>query len=407
MKKPLILSFLILGSAYGSYYKTLPKGVRTFVFRNVQTNNISSNYNNTKKESPYAYKIEATSENLDGVNDDLQVILDLLKNTNMEAFKALSLGTYEIKANAKVNVNAYGFGYGWTEKVSVYGVLPIYDAKIQMKYKRTKKNTYSKVSKILENQTNNNQAQLLGAVANSDMWDVNGETLQNITTNKLGYKEIGDWEGSGPGDMEFGLMYNLYTNPNKYGFLLTTGFIAPTGRVDDPDLMQDIGFGDGQWDLFAEFGGSYHLTSKLTLSSWARYTYQIQSKKELRAPSDSTGITADKQDFEEKLGDKITFDIDAAYQVNDWLDFSAAYVYEGQEKSKYYSENEVANEFLAQNTNSASHNIRLKTGISSITAFQKNEFILPGAINVYYQQMIEGTNTPKVNRFEVEFRMFF
>lgn len=401
----LILSTTFVSSVFAQYYKTLPKGVRLGVVRNVQTTNIDSEFNRSKSETPMSYEIEASATNLEGIDDErVKAILDILKD-NPEAYNQLTAGTYKIDANAQMNIIGYGLAYGITDIMTVYTALPMYDARVKMGYKRTRGNTYENTANLYQTDPNN----INGTVGNliEQLPDVDGSTIQSIATNTFGYEEVGDWEGQGPGDLEFGLMYNFHT-AYDYGLLLTFGGVAPTGYVDDPDILQDVGFGDGQWDAFVEFGGSYVFNSTFILNSWLRYTYQFGSEKTLRVPFDrEVNISDEKGTFYEKLGNRILYDIDLEIIPADWYNFSVGYLYEETGKSQYESEFGEANDYLAYNTDSNSHNIRLKAELNSVNKFTKNEFAIPAQIKFFYQHMVTGTNVPKVDRFEVEFRLFF
>jgi len=409
MFKLFILSLLACSAAFSQYYKTLPKGVRTFVYRNVATNDVNSSYNQTNKNSPYTFEIAADFETL--TNIDNPFVQDILAQLSPypEAAALLTLGTYKASANANIKVDVYGFGYGITDKLTAYAGLPVYDASIKLNYQRNKGNTYDLIAEALQETPNDNIAQTYGAVLDSlgEGFDFDASVLQGIATNQLGYEPVGDWEGHGLGDMELGLMYNVLTQ-RKYGLLLSGGVIAPTGRVDDPDILQDIGFGDGQWDLFTEFGGSYHLNNKVILTSYLRYTYQFASDKRLRRPtSRDLKYSAESNTYTEKLGNKALFHVSSEYFYNDWLSLVSAYEYENTGEAQYSSDNSVEDGYLGYATDSSTHNVRLSARISTVALFQKKEFLLPASVELKAQRMISGKNTPDVDRYELEFRMFF
>src|SRR5690606_20080442 len=108
------------------------------------------------------------------------------------------------------------------------------------------------------------------------------------------------------------------------------------GRVDDPDILQDIGFGDGQTDLFAEFGGGYRLYDNIFLNSYLRYTYQFASEKELRVPySEDASVSDEKGTFTEKLGNKWDYTLSSDYTINDWFSITGSYLFNYQEEAYY------------------------------------------------------------------------
>ncbi|MCT4641521.1 MAG: hypothetical protein N4A33_04430 [Bacteriovoracaceae bacterium] len=408
MTKLLFLSLTLSLSAFSQYYKTLPKGARTLVYRNINTANIKSSYNHSNTKSPYTFQVEATGELL----QDIEIPEIQLAISEMNQYipsDQFSLGTYKVSGSADVQAEVFGVGYGITNKVTAYVGIPLFDARVKMKYSRPKGNTYSALAEALEESTTDNVAQGASSLiaSSSKTFDFDATILQNILTNELDYEPLGDWNGSGMGDVELGILYNFYT-ANDYGLLFSTGAVAPTGRVDDPDILQDFGFGDGQWDMFLEFGGSYHISAGLTFNSYMRYTYQFASEKELRRPiSNEIKESNEKGIFNEKLGNKHLYHFDLDYSFNDWISFKSGYEYEYIGTSKYDSAYGIENKYLAYNSDSSTHTLNLGLTLSTITLFQKQKFVLPASIELKTSQMFSGTNNPDVDRYELEFRMFF
>ncbi len=393
--------------AYAKYWKTLPEGVRLLAYRNVQTSKISSSFNQSKAETPFKYEVEANAAALQGISEEINTYFEFLKQASSEAHDKFSLGTYRLQAEAQVNVNGFGAAYGHTENLTWYFSLPVYSANVNLKYKRVKGNNYQDVANIVNGtNTNNNLNQGLGNLTER-LPDINGNVLQSLFVNTFKYKEIGDWQGDGLGDLEVGGIYKLI-DTGRMGMATSFGLVAPTGHVEDPDIIQDISFGDGQWDIFGEIGGGISILERLTWNAYSRFTYQLPSEKTKRIPYDpNVQISADKDVFIEKLGNKLELATNLGLQVNDWTLLTVAYIYNYQEASQYQSEHRQANEWLALNTESESHSMRFSSEISSITPYLKKEFLLPASLTFNYQTMLRGQNVPKVDRYEVELRMFF
>ena len=350
-----VFLLLILGTmqfmniALAQYHKTLPKGVRAVIFRNIQTSDVKSTYNQTNREAPIGYEIEASAKSLEGIESNtVETVLEIYKEYP-DAYNALSLGTYKIRGKANVNVNVYGMAYGVTDKLTAYFGVPFYKANVSINYERKKGNNFKEVAEILQKYTDDDWAQALGNLT-EELPDLDGSTLQSLIMNSFGYAAVGDWQAEGPGDTEFGMIYNFYDSEH-FGLATMFGAKAPTGYVDDPDILQDIGFGDGQWDAFLELGSGIILNKWLTLNTWARYSYQFASEKELRVPySEELSISDEKAIFTEKLGDTTEFYFDTTVTLNDWLSLTPAYFYTHNEKSSYSSEYLQANKFLEENT---------------------------------------------------------
>jgi len=404
--------FIFSNLTFAQYYKTLPKGVRSLDIRNIQTTDINSSYNHSESEAAYKYDIELDSNTLKSIDNEIVETIFSVLEPYSDAANALNLGKYHLEAQANMEIDVIGIGYGITNKVTAYMGLPIYKADVRMKYSRPQGNNYGEVAEILQDYTNDDYAQGIGQNIESygQNLDIDGAFLQNLVVNHFNYEEVGDWHGEGPGDLEFGVMYNFLKQDN-YGLLLTLGGNAPTGRVDDPNIIQDVGFGDGQWDAFVEFGGGARVNSWLIANSWFRYTYQFASEKELRVPlsedvfiGDSTGV------FNEKLGNQFVYHVSTDFILNDWFNFTTAYEYSHTDEARYEaldSNNAYAETILANNTESVQHNVRASIEFQTITAFSKGKFLLPASIKFNYQHMLEGRNTAKYDRYEVFYRMFF
>lgn len=392
-------------SISAQYYDTLPKGVRLISNRYIQSN-IESSYNKTQSETPYVFEIDASIENLKKIdNDVVEKTLELFE-AYPEAYEKLSLGTHKLEGTAEVNVDVYAFGFGVTNRVTAYIGFPIYDATVNLKYSRSKVSTNKEVAEILQKEYGDNWAQTLGNIVDG-LFSVDENIIQSGIVNTLGYEELGNWNGNGLGDVEFGVMYN-FLKTDDYGLMLTLGGVAPTGYVSNPDILQDIGFGDGQWDAFLEFGGGYVLSNSIIVNAWSRYTYQLESTKTLRTPySDEIFLSDKKDDYLEKLGNKISIGVDSEIYLSDWFKLQPTYIINKTGKAKYSSANKTANEILAMNSESSSQNLKLLAQFSSVRLFKQNKFLLPAQINFSYQTMIEGRNTPKVDLLEVDFRLYF
>jgi hypothetical protein len=239
------------------------------------------------------------------------------------------------------------------------------------------------------------------------MVDANERTIQSVVTNYYGYKPIGDWYGRGYGDMETGFMAKVI-DKGTWGLTLYPGIILPTGREDDPDILQDVGFGDGQFDFFGEVVSGYVVNDKISFGSSFRYVYQAATTKNLRVPKEQDfQLSSEKGKFEIKYGDKINWMVNSKISINDWISFTPIYQFMYQMPAAYRSRSGIADEFLSRNSERMQHQAQLTTTLSSITPFLRKEFLLPAQVNINFVKTLAGRNIPDIDRFEVEFRMLF
>lgn len=401
-----LLTVLTIGaslSATAQVWKTLPKGVRILGYRNVSTSKVNSNFNQFRSETSLSAQFNVNAATIDQIpafGGSLQQALPA------DVYRDLSVGEYKVDASAQFNVQGTGFGYGMTDKVMFYAEVAYYNARVDAKIKRTKGNTYDKVADYLEQQNGGVVDATLAANLRS-MIDADASTVQSFITNHYGYKPIGDWYGSGYGDMETGAMVKV-VDKGVWGVMLYPGLVLPTGRQDDPDILQDVGFGDGQFDIFTEAATGYIVNDYLSFGTTLRYTYQAPTNKTLRIPSNRDfTLSSEKGEFDVKYGDKINWMANTTFSFNDWISFTPTYRFMYQMESEYNSNFSEADGFLSYNSDKVEHQVQLTTSLSSIQPFLKKKFLLPAQINMNIVQTVAGKNVPKVGRFELEFRMLF
>ncbi|TNE95367.1 MAG: hypothetical protein EP326_15330 [Deltaproteobacteria bacterium] len=389
MKLVIGLSLFIFSlKTFGAYYTTLPKGVRNLTYRFVVTNEITGSYNTAGDYEGYNINANITADVIKGLSTAVDTYLNGLSTSDYNSF---SFGTFEGKATSKVMAHAFGGGYGITDNITVYGFIPFYDAVVDLNLVRTAKGRNNVGSSIsLEN-----------------LPDIDVRIIQNLFVNYYKYQPLGKWEATGWGDAELGTMWSYYKKKN-HGAMMIFGVVAPTGREDNPDILQDINFGDGQWDIFLENGGGYRPGNLVSFDAFFRYTYQLPYNKTIRLPeSEAFPITSRTGDAKIDLGDKFLVNSQANFHLSDEWTTSFIYLYELKGKDNYQSAYAEADAILEKDTKFKSHTFRLNVNFSTVSLYKKKQFVAPLDVNAAVQSIVGGTNTPKYERFDLELRMFF
>ena len=403
MKAFSAIIFLTLSTgALAQAWKVLPEGVRIIGYRNIQTSKIDSSFNQFGAATPMGAQFRVDANTFNSMTGNL---IRPGADVDASAYNALLVGEYKVDAEAQLNVHGTGFGYGLTDKVMFYAEVAYYNALVRTRIKRTAGNTYDETAALLEQQGGLQN----GIISENlrDMIDADESTIQSVITNHYGYRPLGDWYGSGFGDMETGLMAKVI-DKGTWGLLLYPGVILPTGYQDDPNILQDIGFGDGQFDFFGEMATGYVLNDNISFGSTLRYTYQAPTNRKLRVPTNQDFTLSSVTDrFDVKYGDRVNFMFNSTIALNDWISVTPFYRFMYQMPSAYKSGNINADNFLSHNTDKMEHQAQLTTTFSSITPFLKKKFLLPAQINLNAVQTLAGKNVPKASRFEMELRMLF
>ena len=402
----LYIYFFLLSQAYGAYFQTLPKGRRMLIFREVTTDKVVDNFNSTGSLNSYSIKQNILAKDLEDTNEIVNLALKGIKEASPHAYDIYSLGQWEVDIDAKVNVSVFGAAYGITDKLTFYAWAPYYRAKVNVNPKQIKGSNSEEVTKLLKNSSPETQGPFLSQFPNQ-LPEADIGLLQSVVVNYLGYQPIGNWEGKDFGDVEMGFMHRL-TDWRKGGLKTAFGVVLANGRVDDPDIIQDISFGDGAWDLFLEFGGTYDFHSNIYFDSFVRGSYQNEQTQRLRIrKSESFPLSEESGIFNYKLGNKLLYSFSTGFRVNEWFTIIPEYNYFYEEAGDFSSPYQLTNQIMAKNSEKEFHLAKISLEFSTLGMYFSNKFPVPFNITLGGQRYLSGLNSPKYTRFDLDLRMYF
>ena len=380
--------FFFCHQAQAAYYDVLPKCVRNFTYRYIQTSQVGGSYNSSGKFEGYNVNANINADSIRGIISAVDTYLDTLSAADYAAF---SFGTFEGSAKSKVSAHAFGMGYGLTNRLTAYAFIPYYMAVVDLNLNRTVKGR-------------NNVGT---AIQIEDLPEVDARLIQSLFVNYFGYKPLGKWEAKDFGDTEVGAMYQL-SKGRRGGVLANIGAIVPTGREDDANTLQDIGFGEGHWSAFFELGGGYRFNVWWSVDAWGRYTYQFPFKRTERLP-DSLSFPVTSRSGQVKInpGNKYQLNLQNTLHWSDQWTTSLLYTYDKKNLDDYSSAFAISDEYLESNTNETTHTARINLGFSTVSLYKRKKFVAPLDINLAAQSIFSGVNVPKYERYDLEFRLYF
>lgn len=389
------LFFLLLpltsSNVLAAYYDVLPKGVRNLTYQYTMTGEITGRYTNSGNLQGYNVNANINADSIKGVNSAVDTYLGTLSAADYNSF---SFGTFQGNAASKVSVQGIGGGYGLTSNMTIYGFIPFYSATVDMHIVRTEKG----------------RSNVGTAITLENLPDVDVRLIQSLFVNYYQYQPLGTWKANDFGDAELGMMYQVKKWKNA-GALMNLGFVAPTGREDNPDIIQDIAFGDGQWDGFFEFGVGYTFGGKLSdfsFDQWNRFTYQFPYNTDLRLPDSSAfPVTSNKGSAKIKYGNKAQANLQGNYRLSDQWGTSLTYTMEYKEPDDYRSAKPASDKILEEGTERSSHIAKFSLGYSTLNLFQQKKFFLPISFTLGVQTILTGKNTPKYERADFQVRLYF
>jgi hypothetical protein len=405
----LALGMLPIGGLLAASYDTLPKHVNTLVFKQVMVSKIQSEYSDSGANETLNMREEFTSSRLEDISSVIKTYFEQLRAISPEAYTNFSLGEFSANVAADVSAQGFGYGFGITDHLTVYGSLPIYHIQTDIRFRQTKASNLAAVQATIRNANPDTAMGKFVKDLTLQLPNTNEELLQSLVTNYYGYKPIGKWEKDALGDAEIGFIYRL-TDFSDKGVSVAAGAVLPTGSPDDPDSLQDVSTGDGQYDGFVEVAsGISFLDSTFQFDLKGRYTYQFESKKEVRWIEDADlPLAQTKRTVSQKLGDKVEATFTTTYNPTYWMNLNASYLMGVTGKTNYYDVTDPdVKKALESETNSSNQWVRVGIGFSTVEAYKMKKFDMPLDIGVTAQRLLNAKNTASYDRIDLDFRMYF
>lgn len=230
-----------------------------------------------------------------------------------------------------------------------------------------------------------------------DGLDVNGDGTVEIPG--FGYKRFESWSDSGFLDIDVGARYQYFRNED-WRLALTGGVKLPTGDVDDPDNLVDVGFGKGAWGLFFHSNNDYTGIKNLVLNATFMYTLYLPDRETLRIPDNvNQPITINKEKVDRDIGDVIELETEAKYEFLKGANISLLYKFGHSFKDDISGNLGFAYESLEDETNRTEHIFIAGVSYSTVQLYMDRKFPLPLSAKLEYRNRFAGKN----NVFKAEY----
>ncbi len=311
----------------------------------------------------------------------------------IKAFNAVQPGlgdqiALDLSTNVKTEVvaNILALEYGLSSRLSLGILLPIVYGKTQVSAQVAPDEALSQNINALP--AGHPLRTQLEAVQSG----LNLEAINAALTNNFNYADgMNGWEGTGLGDLEIGAKYNWFKS-SRVMASIKGGFRAPTGRTDNPDLLFDVPFGDGQWDL-----GLYHMVDLSLSSRWRStlelaYTAQLPDRVNARVPlSADLPLNSQSTEISRNLGDTINAELETNYTAARILTLGARYRFQKNLKDSYSSSGQNLAS-LEAGTAGVSHGAHLEAEFTNLKYVRAGTQRVPYAVGAFYRFPFAGEN---------------
>lgn len=381
----------------------LPKGVRNLNLRSVSTE-FDEKTGPDGAKSPLAQPLmKDLTFNLIARGEDK------LKGDQLRAFltsqgfsESDSVGSFTADLNGRISVLAPITSYGITDKLTVAVAVPVYTAStavsVGFQPNATATAFLASLSKPENNQTA--AAREAGEKLNNAVGRLNDKLIDN------NYSALEDWHAQGVGDITVANKYR-FLGTSHLGGAFTSGFVAPTGRTDDPEILTDIPFGDGQWDLFGQFSFDQMAYGGVTFNQFGKYTLQLPGNKDVRAIEEDEAIEVQFTSTKFKLGDKVDAGTSLQWSPSFGLVSGVGYTYFRKFGDVYRDIEPETKKLLEQETDQIAHNSEVQFGYSTLPHYQAGNVAVPFEVKVTYIRQIFSRNLPVTDLAQFDLNLFF
>ena len=396
--------WIIAGFALGAEStKVLPKGVRNINLKSVGVS-LSEKTNSVGQPMELGAALEKDltfQQIMSGESEGRAKEIEAFLIANGMSADDVA-GTFTADLRGKLQVNAAIVSYGLNDTFTVAVAAPYYRAATDVSVGFVQKPAGQKFVTHLADPHHNQAASAADAA-----WKFNHAAAGlNNKLEKLGYARLGAWEASGWGDLTVASKKRFY-QVGAISSAWTSGVVAPTGRVDDPNILTDVAFGDGQWDVFGQIAVDEQLNPRLFLNQYAKVTVQLAGQRNVRAvtSSEQLDVPTKRADFD--LGDKVEWGTSLNYETA----WGLTAIFGGNASHKqadvYRDTSGERLAVLEQDTEQTATQVEMGCGYSTVGMYQRGKTPVPFEVKGTWLRQIQSQNSPIAHAAIVDLNLFF
>lgn len=329
---------------------------------------------------------------------------------------SLSLGFLGVDARAYRQQFALLYNYGLTDTISVGFGVPFVKTQVTLQYAVSGVNT---ANDIYHGFFSENPA-VLPELRDSlnQIRSLTIDNLQEFLVSK-GYSKIGNYEGTGPGDVQFGGRWNYLNHRQGEAELfnsLQLMITMPTGKLRPPNVLTQVDDGQGAWDAGLGHLANFTPSRWMTLSGSAYYTYRFATQRPMRVRRDPSEIIPDASTEELvdlRLGDKYWAVVGADFNLvpgSTAHPFSLMVNYEWFWKRNDRYQGAVPGidyQYLGDLTDSYKETLNVGAKIRALDSFLAGHFPAPLTVEMNYYYPTRGRNAVIAPYGVAELALFF
>lgn len=391
--------------------KVLPKGVRQVNIKTVHVD-LARKYDNDGELVSLARPLSKDitfNEVLKGKQG--------LDNTKLRAFLSENaithdqvLGSLSADLKGRMRVIAPIVAWGITERVTLAAAVPFHTARTEVAvgYRAEQRNAQNFLNLLSSPEYNQ-----VAAARDAHERLSDGVAALNTKLDDNDYQRLGAWEDKALGDITLAVKTSIIDGSDGMVRLANlAGVVVPTGKLDSPDILTDVAFGGGSWDIFAGLSCDQQLGGGLFLNQFAKFTYRMETARQLRLKTADEALEVAKENVTFNPGNKIDLGASVQWESETGLELGLGYEFNRKQRDVYQAVAEVKQE-LEKDTATQANNLEVKLGFSSIPAFKRKQIAVPFTVAFQYKRVIDGAllvanrNVPATQLFVFDVNLYF
>ena len=386
-----IFFFSLMNQVYADSAEVLPKGVSRANF----TGNFY--FPIDKRFGPDGDTEDVATDYNSALNTNVFPELAMVEKAFGMPTGSANIGDTVVSFDYKLDDYIFNLNYGLTDKVTVGIKIPFYrnktdihTAKLDTARATVGKNTELNTIAPLEIPgtvpfTTEDIKNLLGRGV-----DINNDG--SIDIPGYGYKRFKTWSSTEIADIELGFRYQ-YLKTDNWRLAFTGGVRFPTGNVDDPDNLIDLGFGSGAYALLFRLNNDYTGIKNTVLNFTMRYDVVMPDKQTKRIPDNvNQPITRNKENVERNLGDIVELEASGDYEFLKGLSGSMLYRYGFKQKDSISGDKGFSYSSLEDETDWTYQAFIVGITYSTLPLFIEKKFPVPLKASLSYENDFAGSN---------------
>ncbi|MEQ1876350.1 MAG: hypothetical protein ABL958_06875 [Bdellovibrionia bacterium] len=415
MFSPMIATIIVLTSSVvmaAETAKVLPKGIFRARVVGVQTEGISDRYNEDGMLEGFSAGLNRTVTVQDLAAKDANVAKLVNALNGIQAGLGNQLMTANIYSTFETQQRSWmpALEYGISERTTIGVRVPIVRRFVQTDFWVDSNNQAYQTALGLGAINPDVQAGLgtFGATNFGTPF-----FAAKLFTDK-GYEVPRDFDVTEFGDVELGAKFNFYKH-SHWIVSMVGGLRIPTGSTAALNNIFDKGSGTGAWGIGAQFVEAYVPASWVTLTAMQKMTYSFPDTRDRAVPKDENDtlpslLPADGQvqSVTRNQTAEIVTELSSTFYF-DQETYSAwtAYQYGYKGHDRYTGAGNLYYAGLSKGTNWQKHTGELGVGYSTIPAFRKQKFPVPGELQLLYNTLLDGQNVPLSSYVRMDFIAYF